>query len=505
MEQTFRAAEGVLLVEGRVIRHVIKAHRHVKGLGLRVPHAHCYALPREALLRLAEPADLDPGVRDQLTRSVDLQRVILVARLSQAEASRLPQAEVTNRLWRAAFHARIHVEIERRIEAGSLLDATLRERIDRLGQTEFDEVREILRQDDLLLPPAGDREVYAEFVALFLELKFFAPRLLATTFPSLDLLRVEAEISGDIDARLLLEHACPEGMDPGVTIAIATAAATTTTATIVGPAPIAATFTAPEGPAAERALGRAAVARSTGNRARSALLHAAVGHGRDPARARAAKAREREDLEALGEGLEAALTPPPGAKRQPALAWPSLLVILTDEAAQRSGGLRFPVEARLLFDLQRAARAHDKQRRAVDLITWALSLGKRPIVRPLPATRTLRIARALHAAAKKVKLVRLAPADRKLLTRLLDRAAQRADENVRAELRHRVIAVLDEVGLRPASPPERVARDKLVEELLDQAVIRGFFTMGNVRDALSKNHLKVDDLASAAELWEGDA
>lgn len=505
MEQTFRAAEGVLLVEGRVLRRVIKAHRHVKGLGLRVPHVHCYAIPRDALLRLAAPEDLDPNVRNHLTRATDLRSVILVAKLSHAEVARLPPAEVTNRLWRAAFHARIHVEIEQRMDAGVLLEATLRERIDRIGQTEFDEVREILRQDDLLLPPGGDRESYAEFVALFLELRYFAPRLLATTFPSLDLAKVEAEISRDIDAKLLLEHACPDGVDPGATIALATAGATASSATTAGPVPSAAVFVAPEGSAAERLLERAASARASGNRVRAALLHAAVGLGKDPNRVRTAKAREREDLEALGERLKAALAPPPGVKAPPALEWTSLLLILTDEGAARTGGLRYPVEGRLLFDLQSAALAHEKTHHAVDLITWALSFGKRGVVRPLPATRPLRVARALHAAAKKVKLVRVAPADRKLLTKLLDRAAERADDNVRAELRPKVLAVLDEVGLRPASTPERVARDKLVEELLDQAVERGFFNLGHVRDALSRNHLKLDDLANASELWKGDA
>jgi hypothetical protein len=484
---------------------VIKAHRHIKGLGLGVPHAHCYALPREALLQIAAPEELDPGVREQLARALDQRSVILVSRLSRAELSRLPKEEVSHRLWRAAFHARVHVEIEGKIERGELPDATLRERIDRLGQTEFDEVREILRQDDLLLPPGGDREAYTEFVALFLELRYFAPRLLEATFPSLDLPRVEAEIARDLDARPLLEHACPEGMDPGVTIAVVTAASTSGTATMTGPAPSVTAFTAPEGPSAERALARAAAAQARGNRVRSALLHAAVGHGKDQARARLARARAREDLEALGEGLTAALAPPAGAPRASALEWTPLLLILTDEGAQRSGLLRYPVEARLLFDLQKAARAHDKQRHVVDLVTWALSLGKRPIVRPLPATRTLRVARSLHAAAKKVKLVRLGPGDRKLLTKLLDRAAARADENVRAELRPQILAVLDQVGLLPASAPERLARDKLVEELLDHAVRRGFFNLGHVRDALSRNHLKVDDLTTAAELWHGDA
>ena len=504
MEQTFRAGEGVLLVEGRVLRRVIKAHRGIKGLAIGVPHLHCYAIPRDALLRLASPEDLDPNIRHLLTRATDLASVILVARLSHAEASRLPPAEVTNRLWRATFHARVHVEIEARMDAGILPEAALRERIDRIGQAEFDEIREVLRQDDLLLPPGHDREAYAEFVALFLELRHFAPRLLPTTFPSLDVARIEAEIARDLDARLLLDRACPEGVDPGATVALLTRAGASSSATSTGPAPEPAGFVAPEGAAAERLLEKAIVARDAGNRVRAALLAAAVGRGADAHRAGRANLRAREDLEALGERLKAALRPPEGAPPRPDLEWTSTLLILASEGAARSG-LRYSIEARLLLDLQSAALAHEKQHHAVDLVTWALSFGKRPVVRPLPATRSIRVARLLHAAARKVKLVRLAQADRQLLRKLLDRAAERADENVRAELRPRVVAVLDEVGLRPSSAPERVARDKLVEELLDQAVRHGFFSMGHVRDALSRNHLKLDDLAGGGELWKGDA
>jgi hypothetical protein len=505
MEQTFRAGEGVLLVEGRVLRRVLKAHRNLKGLGVSVPHVHCYALPRDELLRIAAPEDLDPNVRAQLTQTTALASVILVARLSAAEASRLPPDEVTNRLWRAAFHGRIHVEIEQRMDSGALPEAAVRERIDRIGQTEFDEIREMLRQDDVLLPPGGDREAYAEFVALFLELRFFAPRLLATTFPSLDFAKVEAQIARDVDARLLLERACPEGVDPGATISLATIASSTSSGMTVGPAAAPAQFVAPEGAPAERLLARASRARDKGNRVRAALLHAAVGLGKDPQRTRTAKAREREDLEALGERLKTALRPPPGSPSKPDIEWTSMLLILADEAAARSRGLRYPVEARLLYDLQNAALAHEKQHHAVDLVTWALSLGKRPVVRPLPATRTIRVARHLRNAERKIKLCRIAPADRKLLTKMLDRVTERADDNVRAELRPKLLAVLDEVGLRPASAPERVARDKLVEELLDQATHHGFLTLGHLRDALSRNHLKLDDLGSAAELWRGDA
>ncbi|MBK8256981.1 MAG: hypothetical protein IPK82_30440 [Polyangiaceae bacterium] len=505
MEQTFRAAEGVLLIEGRILRRLIKAHRHIKGLGLRVPHVHCYAIPRDALLRLAAPEDLDPNVRNLLTRQTDLRHVVLVARIPHTEVARLPPNEVTNRLWRAAFHARVHVEIESRIDSGQLPEAAVRERIDRIGQTEFDEIRDILRQDDLLLPPGGDREAYAEFVALFLELRYFAPRLLSTTFPSLDAEKVAPEIARDIDSRLLLEQACPDGVDPGRTVAVVAAATSTSAGNTLGPVYDEAHFVAPEGSAAEKLLERAGAARAMGNRARAALLHAAVGHGKDPTRVKTAKLRQREDLEALSDRLKNALKPPPGSAAKPELEWTSQLLILADEAAKRSAGVRNPVEARLLFDLQNAALANESTHRTVDLITYALSLGKRPIVRQLPATRSIRIARTLRTAALKVKLVRIAPSERKILTKLLDRAVERADENVRAELRPKIEGVLDTVGLKPATAPERVARNKLVEELLDQATDRGFFNMGHLRDAISRNHLKLDDLSSASELWKGDA
>ena len=54
-----------IVVEPRVLRRVIKRHRRLVGVGLHVPHAHCYALPREALLARTEPHDLEPNVRGQ--------------------------------------------------------------------------------------------------------------------------------------------------------------------------------------------------------------------------------------------------------------------------------------------------------------------------------------------------------------------------------------------------------------------------------------------------------
>ena len=52
--------------------------------------------------------------------------------------------------------------------------------------------------------------------------------------------------------------------------------------------------------------------------------------------------------------------------------------------------------------------------------------------------------------------------------------------------------------------PERVARKKLVEELLDQIGERGFLAMGDLRDAISRNNLKLPDLSDLRDFLRGD-
>lgn len=61
------------------------------------------------------------------------------------------------------------------------------------------------------------------------------------------------------------------------------------------------------------------------------------------------------------------------------------------------------------------------------------------------------------------------------------------------------------MGLSPTSVPERVAQRKLVEELLDQAIAQGFLGIGHLRDALSRNQLKLKALSGPGELLFGDA
>ena len=68
----------------------------------------------------------------------------------------------------------------------------------------------------------------------------------------------------------------------------------------------------------------------------------------------------------------------------------------------------------------------------------------------------------------------------------------------------RVDATLETTWVRPANLPERVAYRKLVEELLDPIVARGFTNLGDLRDAASRGNLKLGDVTSPAEFLRGD-
>jgi hypothetical protein len=460
------AQVGAVLVEERVLRRIIKSHRRIPGIGLQVPHEHCYTLARNDLERRLERGDIAVALAKLP------ERVILIAGDREALAGGSQPA--WSQAWRLIFHARVHQAFEQLLVYKQLTSGVIRERINRIGQTEFDEIRSVLRQEELLLPPVDDITIYIEFVALYLELRHFAPRSIERTFTLLDTAEVGATIGLDLDAAALLAAARP----------------------VRAPAqPIvdepSGHFRSPTGPieavVEPSARKRAIRARDRGNRSRAAILAARSGdvHG------------ARGDLDELVARLARALGKPPTQ------GWSEALVPVARSAAGRRV-LRFVPGARLLHDLQSACVVAEREVRVVDPMTWALSRGRRPIVRKLPATREVRIAKHLHAAAAKIPTVELETGEeRDRLTAVLHAMTARADANVRDALRPELAAALEEVGLHPHSLPERVAEKKLIDELLDHAVAVGRLSIGNLRDALSHNDLKMTDL-QLGELTGGD-
>ena len=457
---------GTVVVDARVLRRLIKTHRKLRGAGLLVPHEHHYVISRAAL----EPLLLRGDLAVELATLPDL--LILVAGDRSTLAAPVPTPEAMTKLWRSMFHGHVHLAFERKLAASELTVPAIRERVNRIGQTEFDEIRSVLRQEDLLLPPIDEVGTYVEFVALYLELRYFAPEALARTFPALfDTEQVDATIALDLDGDALLAAARPPRAPERPLVNAVRARSVEPRLSFADPS----------------ARKASAAARRKGNLARAAILAARAGDLHDA----------RADLEALSVKLAAAIG---GAE---IAGWSDgLLPIAAYAASERS--LRFSPGARLLHDLQAACLIAEREIKIVDVMGWALSLGKQPVVRALPATREVRIAKRLHAALAKLPAAGVAEGtDRAQLAEVLHAMVEHADAHVRTVSRPKIEAALEAVGLQPHSLPERVAEKKLVDELLDRAVSVGRLSLPNLRDAVSQNDLKLPDLA-LGELRTGD-
>ena len=76
-------------------------------------------------------------------------------------------------------------------------------------------------------------------------------------------------------------------------------------------------------------------------------------------------------------------------------AWRESLLALVHQTPR---GI-WTVEARLLYDLQKVCVDHERGVSTVDVVEWVLSLGKRPIKRPLPSQREVLMSKHLRSAA----------------------------------------------------------------------------------------------------------
>src|SRR5262249_18457893 len=118
--------------------------------------------------------------------------------------------------------------------------------------------------------------------------------------------------------------------------------------------------------------------------------------------------------------------------------------------------------------------------------------------------RIVRITKHLTNAAQRLTSARLSDTDRQHLAKLLQTAQDRSEERLRERFRPVLTDAFDDVGLRPGNPPERTAFHKMIEELLDRVTEYGFLTFSDLRDAVSRNNLKVPDLADPQEFARGD-
>jgi hypothetical protein len=468
-----------VLVAPRVLRRVIKASHGLGGFAFGVPHQQCYTIERDPLLELVAPIEL--GVVPD-----DLQpRLILIPEPPEKALRQAPFEQLLVMIWRALFHAYVDLAFERLRAEGRLDLADVRGRIDRVGQTAFDGAHWVLDDEERLLPPRSEATVYAEFVALYLELRYFAPDLLEATFPSLRQgSTVESVILLDIDPAALLAAARPPGAPESpagvVDVMVPGDREARPGPVDVGP------LQRPDGHRHRKRSLQADRAARRGNFVKAAIRATqAAWAGAGPERRAAERERDRH-LTHLSIRLAAAFEETSG---QPE-SWRSVLEPLLDPAAV---GI-LPLEARLLYDLQALCDDAERETYRIDIFRWLSRLGRGSIKRALPSYRQVRILKRARAAADKARTARLDEAARRALRERLRRVAERLGGALRAKFFPILDGVLDEVGLQPQNLPERVARAKMVEELLDVLLERGYLSMGDLRDATARSHIKLPNV-----------
>ena len=488
LQAAMRAVEPrALYVTPRILRRVIKKHRGIAGIGLRVPHAESYWLPLGDFARIVDLDELPCPVSDLGDP------VLLLAEPDPDDLSSVPREAALTQLWRELFHLRVHLAFDARLRDGALTPAAIRQRIHRIGQPEFDEIRRVLRHEDAALPPRRDENrdtvLYGEFAALYLQLRYFDPASIPRYFPILTHTPVDAILLEDLDAGALFVATRPpacsdpvidekEGEEPtGGSLDVH----------LVG---------TPHEKKYRRLSEQAPKAGQRGNAVRAAILWKRAALSAPPSAAGVVADRFEQPLESLCSRLEALLE----GRGPSAEAWhEALRPLLTPGTA---GFAR--IEGRLLYDLQKACNEYEREDFRVDLVEWALSLGRRPIKRSLPGLRVLLPLRHVATARSRLAAVRLTEEERRRLAPLLAASEQSLERRLRERFRPILLDTVQRSGLPVGSVVIARARDKLVEELLDRIVAKGFFHFSELRDAIARNQAKLGDLTGPKQLLLGD-
>ena len=481
------------LVLPRILRRLVLQFREVTGLSWHVPHRKCYVVSREQLLRFVAPDEL--GVEQVQTIP---EQVILISRPDRDDLPELTSAALQTYIWRLLFHARVHRVLDNLVATEKLTPATIRLRIHRIGQSEFDEIRAVLKRENLLFPQPDPIEVYTEFVAVYCELRMFSPSWRHSYFPSVhnfDLIDEIVREDLNFDELFVLTR-LPDAVVPVFPVSmVEIEPADPTSASIAASRNVQIGSRRAER-IMESLLKRAENLAKQGNSVRAAILRTQACRYVAPAAQPQILELVDSELSRLTERLRGALDFCDDDARD----WQSSLGLLVRHALHGF----WNNDARLLFDLQKVCVDHEREVSVVDLVGWVWSLGRQPLRRPLPNQREVLMSKHLRSATGRIPTTSLAPGQREILSQLLHSAAKSAEEQLRARLRPLIGDALEKVGLEPQNLPERVARRKLIEELSDVVVQRGFLTIGNLRDSISRNDLKVFDLETLQQFLQGD-
>ena len=417
-------------------------------------------------------------------------RVLLLTDPDDRNLTRLPPGEQLRAYWRVLFQAAVFAALDQKLREGKLTAAGCAERLGQLGSAAEREIRYVLNTEHYGDPRADLAGVYRTFAAVYLDLHCFTPAAVADFFPSLpEQYAITALLGVDLDVPSLLAHSRPAGAadpepqpppDPRWNHA-GTGPATTALA---------------EGADPGGQLAKATEAEAKGNFVRAAILRtqaaaAVTGYWSDRATL-AAHASLARLVKELGRVF--------GWDEPTREQWRQALGPLLAPAAK---GI-WPRAARCLYELQKIPGELAREVYEVDLVEPIRTLGRRPMKRLLPhAPPVIRLVQ-LRAAEKQLLAAGLEDEARLRLDDLFHREIHRTEHLIRDNLTPVIAAALSEAGFLATNRVEEVARAKVVAELVDRGCEVGRLRLGDLRDAIARNQLKMPDLAGTGEFIGGD-
>jgi hypothetical protein len=474
LQHALRTADpAAVLVSPRVLDRLIQQVWDLPSLLWDVPHRKVFVVDRHVLFRHVEQDELDLEAERLLPPTV-----LLFSRPSSEKLTEERPELILLQYWRRLFHARVHVVLDQRTDKEPFGATEVALRIAELGRTQFEEVRRVLVQDRYVLARFDDVAVYREFAAVYLEMRYFAPYLLPIYFPGLrDLDRVDRLLGRDIDAAALFQQTRLTGA--------------------AEPSALAGHKMSEAHDYYWKLMEQAERSGRNGNLVRAAILRTRANRVAPVELAASTLLEAQSDLQKLMERVQDALQ----LSDLEVAEWLKYLPPLLDKADQ---GVN-PVEAILLLDLQRICLEYEHEIYTLDIVEWLLSGGKRPIQRPMPLQKLVRVYRHLRNAEQRLALARLSEADRLHFGQLLQTALRHSEQRLRERCVPVLSNALEDVGLVPRNTPERLAFQKMIEEMLDRITAFGYLTFTDLRDTLSRNQLKMPDLAEPQDFIRGDA
>lgn len=463
-----------VLVSPRVLDRGLQQHFKLPSYRIwDLPHRSTLIVDRRTLVSFLEPDDLELRPEQVLP-----EKVILLAKPNMDLDASVDAATLLAIYWRRLFHAMVHMELDRQRTTGELSDEEIQRRIEKIGPIVWDEARKVLLEENWLTGEPDQRELYVEFVAVFMELNYFLEHVLEAYFPAIE---NRAAVKSILDEGLNATHLFSSSRLPG-----------------------ALDVTRPADPGMDEAndyfnriVGQAQRAAKQGNLVRAAILRVKASRVAPAERTEPTRSDARHDLAQLVARLQKALNFAP----EKSASWVEYLNTLVEKADQD----RFPIEAALLFDLQNACQDFEREIFTLSLIDWAISGGRRPVQRPLPSQRQVLILKHLRNAQARLTAARITQVDRDELNKLIQESLDQQEATLRERYRPVLKAHLEDSGFVARNVPESAATEKLIEEILDRFIESGFLSFSDVRDIIARNQMKMRDLDSPQEFLRGDA